>query len=92
MYRDKDYWGPDADDFKPERWEGRKGGSWHFTPFGGGPRRCPAQVMATTDATFLIARIAQTYRRIEPRDDAPYRAVMRIGPSNKTGVQVALYK
>ncbi|KAJ5669808.1 cytochrome P450 [Penicillium macrosclerotiorum] len=60
--------------------------------FKGGPRRCPAQWMVTTEASYMLARFAQVYRRIEPRDPAPYTAVMRIGPSNKTGVQIALYK
>lgn len=38
QYR-KDIWGEDVDEFRPERWEGRKAG-WEFIPFGGGPRKC----------------------------------------------------
>ncbi|KAJ5909076.1 cytochrome P450 [Penicillium taxi] len=93
LHRDKDFWGSDADEFRPERWmdDGLRP-FWNFVPFGGGPRRCPAQWMVTTEASYMLARLAQVYRRIEPRDPAPYTAVMRIGPSNKTGVQVALYK
>jgi cytochrome P450 len=34
-----DIWGEDAEDFRPERWEGRKVG-WEWVPFGGGPRKC----------------------------------------------------
>jgi len=37
MHRNKDLWGQDADEFKPERWIGRKAG-WEFLPFNGGPR------------------------------------------------------
>ncbi|RDL32694.1 Uncharacterized protein BP5553_09150 [Venustampulla echinocandica] len=91
MYRDPDHWGRDAEEYHPERFLGRRG-SWGFLPYGGGPRRCPAQMMAQTEAAFMLARIAQTYSRIEARDPEPYRAVMRIGPSNKTGVKIALYK
>jgi len=93
LHRDKDFWGPDADEFRPERWtdDGLRP-YWNFVPFGGGPRRCPAQWMVTTESSYMLARLAQIYRRIEPRDPAPYTAVMRIGPSNKTGVQIALYK
>lgn len=39
LHRRKDIWGPDADEFKPERWFGRKVG-WEFLPFNGGPRIC----------------------------------------------------
>jgi cytochrome P450 monooxygenase len=91
MYRDPDYWGSDVDDFRPERFEGLRG-TWNFLPFGGGPRRCPAQMMVQTEAAYMLVRLARIYSRIEPRDSAPYTGVMRIGPSNKTGVQVALYK
>lgn len=39
LHRRKDLWGPDADEFKPERWIGRKSG-WEYLPFNGGPRVC----------------------------------------------------
>jgi len=39
MHRRKDLWGEDAEEFRPERWEGRKSG-WDFLPFNGGPRIC----------------------------------------------------
>jgi cytochrome P450 len=34
-----DIWGDDAEEFKPERWEGRRTG-WEWIPFGGGARKC----------------------------------------------------
>ena len=39
LHRRKDLWGEDANDFKPDRWDGRKIG-WDFLPFSGGPRIC----------------------------------------------------
>lgn len=39
MHHRKDLWGEDADEFKPERWIGRKVG-WEYLPFNGGPRIC----------------------------------------------------
>ena len=39
MQHRADIWGEDVEDFKPERWDGRKVG-WEFVPFGGGPRNC----------------------------------------------------
>ena len=91
MYRDKDHWGHDADEYRPERFDGLRG-TWGFLPFGGGPRRCPAQMMVQTEAAYMLTRLAKVYRRIEARNSAPYKAVMRIGPFNLTSVQIALYK
>ena len=39
MHRRPDIWGPDSEEFRPARWEGRKLG-WEFIPFSGGPRVC----------------------------------------------------
>jgi len=49
-------------------------------------------MMVQIEAAFILARMAKIYRSIEARDSAPYTPVMRIGPSNKTGVQIALQK
>ena len=39
MHRRKDYYGEDAEEFKPERWETLRPG-WEYLPFNGGPRIC----------------------------------------------------
>jgi cytochrome P450 len=39
MHRRKDLWGEDAEEFRPERWVGKKVG-WEYLPFNGGPRIC----------------------------------------------------
>jgi cytochrome P450 len=39
MHRRPDLWGEDADQFRPERFDGRKL-DWSFLPFSGGPRIC----------------------------------------------------
>jgi cytochrome P450 monooxygenase len=74
-----------------DRWDGLRL-FWTFVPFRGGPRRCPAQMLVTAETTYVLARIMQRYKRIEARDLDPYVGVMRVGPSNKTGVKVALFK
>ncbi|KAK5997604.1 Cytochrome P450 monooxygenase lepH [Cladobotryum mycophilum] len=88
MHRDPDLWGPDAEVFRPERWETARP-MWNFVPFGGGPRICPAHVMVDTECSYTIFRLLQVFKAIEPRDDEPYTAVMRVGPSNKNGCKVA---
>lgn len=47
MQRRKDLWGEDADEFKPERWLGRKTG-WEYLPFNGGPRICIGRKCSST--------------------------------------------
>ncbi|KAJ5742111.1 cytochrome P450 52A11 [Penicillium manginii] len=89
--RNRIYWGEDTDDFRPERFLALKP-FWEFVPFSGGPRRCPAQMMVMTESAYMLARLVMRYERIESRDANPYHAIMRIRPSNKTGVLVAFHK
>ncbi len=39
LHRRSEFWGEDAWEFRPERWEGRKFG-WEYIPFHGGPQTC----------------------------------------------------
>ena len=64
MHRRKDLWGEDANEFRPERWNGRKGG-WEYLPFNGGPRICIGQQFALTEAGYVVARLAQRFEKIE---------------------------
>ncbi|KAM6481638.1 cytochrome P450 monooxygenase [Trichoderma sp. SZMC 28011] len=91
LHRDPEIWGDDVLEFNPDRWRELRP-MWNFVPFGGGPRRCPAQMLVTAEASYVIARIARRYARIESRDPSPYVGVMRVGPSSKTGVKIALYR
>ncbi|KAL7930468.1 cytochrome P450 [Trichoderma chlorosporum] len=70
LHRRKDYWGPDADEFRPERWETHRPG-WEYIPFSGGPRICIGQQFALTQMLFLITRVLQTFSDIQPGDDKP---------------------
>lgn len=89
MFRDKDLWGEDADEFKPERMLG-KGPSWSFMPFSGGPRRCPAQSLVTIEASYCIARFARRFKAIDNRDvNSHYVPLIRVQPVHRNGVQIA---
>ena len=65
MHRRKDLWGEDAEEFKPERFQGRKPG-WEYLPFNGGPRICIGQQFALTEASYVVVRLLQKFDRIEP--------------------------
>ncbi|CAO2656392.1 Nn.00g051950.m01.CDS01 [Neocucurbitaria sp. VM-36] len=64
MHRRKDLWGPDADEFRPSRWQGRKSG-FEYLPFNGGPRICIGQQFALTEAGYVIVRLVQRFEKIE---------------------------
>jgi cytochrome P450 len=51
MHRRKDIWGPDAEEFKPGRWAGRKQGP-EYLPFNAGPRAC----LGRKSPTFRLSR------------------------------------
>ncbi|KAK0906599.1 hypothetical protein LTR91_002641 [Friedmanniomyces endolithicus] len=70
MHRRADLWGPDALEFRPERWgdEGRKVPAWQFLPFLGGPRVCVGQQFALVEASYLIVRVLMRFDRVEAVD------------------------
>lgn len=38
-------------------------------PFGGGPRACIGQKKAWAEASYVLAKIAQYFQRVESRDE-----------------------
>ncbi|CZR52720.1 related to n-alkane-inducible cytochrome P450 [Phialocephala subalpina] len=89
MCHDKAIWGDDADEFKPDRWIGRKT-LWEFVPFWGGPRNCPAQQQVMTHAMYLLFRLTQRFERIENCDPV-FEYIQNMSPSveSRNGVKVA---
>nr|POE86600.1 cytochrome p450 monooxygenase apf7 [Quercus suber] len=72
IHRNKDIWGDDADAFRPERWLDEQTGQlrqeWHYLPFLGGARTCPARAMVTAQVAYVIARFAQQYTECRSTD------------------------
>ncbi|KAI9815253.1 MAG: hypothetical protein M1827_002733 [Pycnora praestabilis] len=90
MQRDKDIWGEDADEFRPERWEDMKTG-WHYIPFSGGPRICPGQQIALTECAYVLVRLMQNFRAMENRDpEMAFIEQSRLTVESRNGVKVAL--
>ena len=66
MHRSKNLYSPDANSFRPERWEGDELANigWDFLPFHGGPRQCLGKDFALVEASCAIVRILQTFPNI----------------------------
>ena len=91
MHRRKDIWGDDAEEFKPERWVGRKVG-WDYIPFNGGPRICIGQQFALTEAGYVLVRLLQRFDNIEnhclPRDEMRYNLTLTSCPADPVLVRL----
>jgi cytochrome P450 len=85
MHRRKDIWGDDADQFRPERWIGRRPG-WEYLPFNGGPRICLGQQFALTEAGYVVVRMLQRFDKVENMD--PSKVVKHKYTSTTSPVQV----
>lgn len=62
MHHSKAIWGPDADDFKPERWDHitpRQKNA--FIPFSYGPRACVGRNVAEMEMKLIVATWARRY-------------------------------
>jgi cytochrome P450 len=59
---------PDPFAFRPERWLGRKPGTYEWIPFGGGTRRCLGAALAMTEMRVVLREMA---RRLDLEVDRP---------------------
>lgn len=89
MHRRTDLYGPDAAEFKPERWESLRPG-WEYLPFNGGPRICLGQQYALTEAGYVTARLVQTFSELESRDSGAWVEGLTLTLCSLNGTKVAL--
>jgi cytochrome P450 len=67
---------PEPFEFRPERWLGRKPGTYEWIPFGGGIRRCLGAALAMAEQRVVLEAMARRLD-IEADDPAPEHAVHR---------------
>lgn len=61
IQRDERYWGADAAEFKPERWEKLSTDKVPWIPFTKGQFSCPGKNMAMMEIRMVLGRIALLY-------------------------------
>lgn len=94
-HRSIKYYGKDAHEFRPERWEDKtlKPG-WAYLPFNGGPRICLGQQFALTEASYVITRTIQEFPNIFDHDlepeTYPPRMISQLTNSLATGCHISL--
>jgi cytochrome P450 len=67
---------PQPFEFRPERWLGRKPGTYEWIPFGGGIRRCLGAALAMAEQRVVLEAMARRLD-IEADDPEPERALHR---------------
>ncbi|GAB1521111.1 hypothetical protein RhiTH_004202 [Rhizoctonia solani] len=76
MHRRKDLWGPDAEEFDPERWLDERlkkyvtPNPFIFLPFSAGPRICLGQQFAYNESSYFLVRLLQHVDHITLAPDA----------------------
>ncbi len=65
--RRKNIFGPDAEEFRPERWETGEleNVGWAHFPFIGGPRQCLGEDFALMEISYTVVRLLQTFGVVE---------------------------
>jgi cytochrome P450 len=67
---------PDPFAFRPERFLGRKPGTYEWIPFGGGIRRCLGATLAMAEQRVVLEAVARRTDMVAP-DPAPERVLHR---------------
>ncbi|QRV78295.1 cytochrome P450 family protein [Ceratobasidium sp. AG-Ba] len=76
MHRRKDLWGPDAEEFDPDRWLDERlkkyvtPNPFIFLPFNAGPRICLGQQFAYNESSFFLIRLLQRVQSISLAPEA----------------------
>ncbi|KAJ6577650.1 cytochrome P450 [Mycena capillaripes] len=76
MHRRKDLWGPDAEEFSPDRFLDERlktylfKNTFQFLPFNAGPRICLGQQFAYNEMSFMIIRLLQAFSSFSLEEDA----------------------
>lgn len=96
LHRSHEHWGPDAEDFDPNRWlkdaSGRGGAkdAYSFLTFSAGPRVCIAEKFARNEISTLMAGIFGTFQVEHVRGEAESPLSHQLTLTRIGGVRVRL--
>lgn len=88
IHHSKELWGPDANEFNPERFAS-KPICKHFIPYGAGPRNCVGQSFAMMEAKIILAMLISKFS-FTISDNYRHAPVVVLTIKPKYGVQVVL--
>ncbi|KAI1613509.1 cytochrome P450 [Exophiala viscosa] len=92
MHRRPEFWGHDADLFRPERWieSGGNHKPWTYFPFSGGPRICVGMQFAMTEMQYILSRLLQSFPSLSTtQPELEYKMMILMVP--KTEVYVTFH-
>lgn len=93
LHRLPSYFGADANDWRPERWDNLKAQHWSYLPFGGGPRICIGQQLALTEVGYAVVKIVARFPRIERADPVlEFVEDWKITTVSANGAKVRLFR
>jgi len=86
LHRDKNAWGEDAEEFRPERFEDpKKVPHDAYKPFGNGQRACIGMQFALHEATLVLGMILQHFEMIDHTNyQLKIKQTMTLKPDNFT--------
>ncbi len=71
----------DPDRFDPDRFGGADLGRYHHLPFGGGPRGCIGQHLATAELVVAVATLVRAFRLETDLDEPPLEVAVSLRPA-----------
>jgi cytochrome P450 len=92
LHRNESVFGPNASKFVPDRWNLISPKPYEYMPFGAGQRACLGKEKVLAEAAFVLARMAQRFQKVEPRDEKPWKGQLMLTAKNSDGCKVALFE
>jgi cytochrome P450 len=82
---------PEAFAFRPERWIGRKPGTYEWIPFGGGTRRCLGSALAMAEQRVVLRTMAAKLdlEAVNPQPERPLHRNVTMVPARGGRVRIS---